>query len=149
MKLKINWGTGIVIALLIMISGMLYLVSIAVRQDYYLVEKDYYQKSVNYQTQIDKIQNVNQLPERVKLVQSTHAIQINFPQLFQDELLEGTIHLYSPMSEKNDLSLPIQLDAKLSQSVSVKNLPKGRYIVKLDWTANEKPYFQELEIQLP
>ncbi|WP_299576183.1 FixH family protein [uncultured Sunxiuqinia sp.] len=149
MKLKINWGTGIAIALLIMMSGMVYLVSIAVRQDYYLVEDDYYQKSVNYQAQIDKIQNVNKLTERVKLVQSAHAVQINFPQLFKHELLEGTIHFYSPMSENNDLSLPLKLDEQLSQSVSIKKLPKGRYIVKLDWTANEKPYFQELEIQVP
>jgi len=52
MKIKITWGTGIVIALVVMISGMIYLVSIAVRQDYDLVDKDYYQKSVNYQQHI-------------------------------------------------------------------------------------------------
>lgn len=149
MKLKINWGTGIVIALLIMMSAMLYLVSIAVRQDFDLVEKDYYQKSVNYQNQIDKINNVSKLAAPVKLSQTDQAIQLDFPQLFQNEQLSGTIHIYSPVSEKNDLTLPIRLDAGLSQSISVKNLPRGRYTVKLDWTSNEKPYYQELEIQLP
>ncbi|WP_159521911.1 FixH family protein [Sunxiuqinia indica] len=149
MKLKINWGTGIVIALLIMISGMLFLVSIALRQDFYLVEKDYYQKSVNYQSQIDKINNVTKLAVPVKLTQSDKAIQINFPELFKKEQLKGTIHIYSPVSEKNDMKLPILLNAALSQSISVKNLPKGRYTVKLDWTSNEKPYYQELEMQLP
>jgi len=149
MKLKVNWGTGIVIALLIMMSAMLYLVSIAVRQDFDLVEKDYYQKSVNFQSQIDKINNVRKLEVPVKLIQSEKAIQLDFPKLFQNELLEGTIHIYSPVSEKNDLTLPIRLDAGLSQSISVKNLPRGRYTVKLDWTSNDKPYYQELEIQLP
>ena len=149
MKLKVNWGTGIVIALLIMMSAMLYLVSIAVRQDFDLVEKDYYQKSVNFQSQIDKINNVSKLEVPVKLIQSEKAIQLDFPKLFQNELLEGTIHIYSPVSEKNDLTLPIRLDAGLSQSISVKNLPRGRYTVKLDWTSNDKPYYQELEIQLP
>jgi hypothetical protein len=149
MKLKINWGTGIVIALLIMMSAMLYLVSIAVRQDFDLVEKDYYQKSVNYQSQIDKINNVSKLEVPVKLILSEKAIQLDFPKLFQNELLEGTIHLYSPVSEQNDLTLPIKLNATLSQSISVKNLPGGRYKVKLDWTSNDKPFYQELEIQLP
>ncbi|WP_053187424.1 FixH family protein, partial [Sunxiuqinia dokdonensis] len=118
MKLKINWGTGIVIALLIMMSAMLYLVSIAVRQDFDLVEKDYYQKSVNYQNQIDKINNVSKLAAPVKLSQTDQAIQLDFPQLFQNEQLSGTIHIYSPVSEKNDLTLPIRLDAGLSQSIS-------------------------------
>lgn len=149
MKIKINWGTGIVIALLIMISGMLFLVSIALRQDFYLVEKDYYQKSVNYQSQIDKINNVSKLAVPVKLTQSDKAIQLDFPELFENEQLEGTIHIYSPVSEKNDLTLPIRLNGGLRQSISVKNLSSGRYTIKLDWTSNEKPYYQELKIQLP
>ena len=149
MKIKINWGTGIVIALLIMISGMLFLVSIALRQDFYLVEKDYYQKSVNYQSQIDKINNVSKLAIPVKLTQSDKAIQIRFPELFKNEQLEGTVHIYSPVSDKNDIKLPIRLNTSLSQSISLKNLPRGRYTVKLDWISNEKPFYQELEIQLP
>ena len=85
----------------------------------------------------------------VKLIQTEKAIQIDFPVLFQNELLAGTIHIYSPVSEKNDLTLPIKLNDALSQSISVKDLPSGRYKVKLDWISNEKPYYQELEIQLP
>lgn len=148
MKLKINWGTGIAIAIGIMITGMLFLVYIATRQDYYLVEKDYYQKSINFQQQIDKRTNAERLPEKVILKQSENSIQLDFPKTFQNEQLKGTVQLYSPLSEKNDLNLPLQLDAKLSQQIPVTNLPKGRYIVKLDWTANRKPYFQQLEIIL-
>ena len=54
MKIKFNWGTGIVIAMIVMVSGMIFLVSIALRQDYDLVEDDYYQKSVDYQRHIDE-----------------------------------------------------------------------------------------------
>ncbi|WP_321289273.1 FixH family protein [uncultured Sunxiuqinia sp.] len=148
MKIKINWGTGIVIALVIMISGMTFLVSIAVRQDYSLVEKDYYQKSISYQSKIDKITNANSLKEKVSLTQSTNGLRLKFPNEFQDKLIQGTIQLYSPMSEKNDLNIPLKLDSKLEQLITVQKIPKGRYKVKLDWTVDQKSFFQELEIIL-
>ncbi len=148
MKIKFNWGTGIAIAIVLMVSGMLYLVSIASRQDYYLVEDDYYQKSVNYQQKIDKIKNVNLLEEKVQLTQLGSNLQLSFPALFKHDLLEGTIQVYSPVSERNDLNIPLQLDSTLQQLVEVSRLPKGRYKIKLDWTADEKPFFQELEIML-
>jgi len=81
MKVKINWGTGIVIALVVMISGMIYLVSIAVRQDYDLVDNDYYQKSVNYQQHIEEVKNTEALAEKIKFEQSTDTLKITFPNL--------------------------------------------------------------------
>lgn len=146
MKVKINWGTGIAIAIGVMIIGVLSLVYIATRQHYYLVEKDYYQKSINFQQQIDKRGNADRMQEKVVLKQLGNHIQLDFPKTFQNEQLKGTIHLYSPLSEKNDLNLPLDLDTKLCQQIPVTNLPKGRYIVKLDWISNEIPYYQQLEI---
>ena len=59
MKIKFNWGTGVVLALLVMIAGMSFLVSIAIRQDFDLVDKDYYQKSITYQQHIEKVGNTD------------------------------------------------------------------------------------------
>ena len=55
MKIRFNWGTGIVAAIVLIVAGLGVLVWIAARQDFDLVDKDYYQKGVNYQKQIDKI----------------------------------------------------------------------------------------------
>ena len=148
MKFKINWGTGIVIALAIMMSGMLFLVFLATRQNYSLVEKNYYQKEIAYQEQIDKIHNANALPEKIEMTQSGNALKLTFPELFQSDTLEGTIHLYSFVSDKNDLTVPIELNNQLNQLVSIGKLPKGRYKVKVDWTARKTQFYQELEIML-
>lgn len=148
MKIKINWGTGIVIALAVMMSGMLFLVYYATRQDYSLVEKNYYQKEIAYQEHIDKVKNANALNEKIALLQTGNRLRLTFPDLFHADTLKGTIHLYSPVSEKNDLIVPIQLDNQLSQLVSIGKLPKGRYKIKVDWTARKTPYYQELEIFL-
>lgn len=146
MRLKINWGGGIVIAIATMVTGMLVLVYIAVKQDFSLVEKDYYQKAVNYQQQIDKIQNANSLDEKLKIVYSNKNLKLQFPSLFQDEIMEGTIQLYNAVNEENDLNIQLKLNENLSQEITLNKLTRGRYKVKVEWKAGDKEFYQELEI---
>ncbi len=146
MKLKINWGGGIFIAIVVMVTFMIVLVFIATRQDFYLVEKDYYEKAVNYQEKIDKIKNANALTEKLIIQYGEKQLKLQFPGIFQNDTLTGSIDLYSPVNENYDKNIPIKLDSGLSQLVSLENLPKGRYKVKVDWTANQKQFYQEIEI---
>ncbi len=143
MKIKFNWGTGIVIALIVMISGMIILVSIAVHQDYDLVETDYYQKSVDYQKHIDKVKNTDNLTEKVKFEQTADSLRITFPQLSAIQDYSGEIHFYSPVEAKRDEVIKLKLDNKYSQAISLKNLKNGRYTVKIDWTSGKTNYYQE------
>lgn len=149
MKMKINWGTGIVIALVIMISGMIYLVSIAVRQDYDLVDKDYYQKSVNYQQHIEEVKNTAALTEKIRLEQTTDSLKLIFPALSSIQEYSGEIHFYSPVEEKRDETFTLKLNGNFSQSMSLKSLKSGRYTVKIDWSANKVSYYQEEDIVIP
>lgn len=148
MKIKFNWGTGIVIALVIMISGMTFLVSVAVRQDYDLVDKDYYQKSVNYQQHINEVRNTDALAEKIRLEQTTDILKLTFPNLANVQEYSGSIHFYSPVEEKRDLTLKINLDNTYRQFIVLKNLKNGRYQVKIDWKANTISYYQEEEISV-
>ncbi len=149
MKLKFNWGTGIVIALIIMISGMLILVSIALRQDFDLVDNDYYQKSVNYQQHIEKVKNTETLPQKIQVEQSGDTLKLLFPNLTSAKDYSGKIHFYSPVEQKRDLILAVQPDSSLVQIIDLKNLEQGRYQIKIDWKAGATGYYQEEEIALP
>lgn len=146
MKMKINWGTGIVIALVVMIGGMIFLVSIAVRQDYDLVDKDYYQKSVNYQQHIEEVKNTAALTEKIKFDQSADTLKISFPNLGNVQEYSGEIHFYSPVEEKRDETIKLKLNGNFSQSVGLKSLKSGRYTVKIDWSVGKVSYYQEEEI---
>lgn len=146
MKIKFNWGTGIVIALIVMVSGMIVLVSIAVRQDYDLVDNDYYQKSINYQQHIEKVRNNEALAEKIQLNQSADTLKITFPNLGNVEEYSGEIHFYSPVAEKRDLTLKVKPDSGFSQIINLKSLEKGRYQVKIDWSVGKVSYYQEEEI---
>lgn len=143
MKIKFNWGTGIVLAFLIMISGMTYLVSIALRQNDDLVENDYYQKSIAYQQHIDKSHNNDALTEKIKLVNSPGSLKLTFPNLANLQEYSGEIHFYSPVEEKRDMTVKIKLDISYDQTISLSNLQKGRYQVKIDWSVGKVDYYQE------
>jgi len=146
MKIKFNWGTGIVLAMIVMIGGMITLVSIALRQDYDLVESDYYQKSVDYQKHIDQVKNTEALAEKIKFNQTSDSLRLTFPQLSAVENYSGEIHFYSPVEANRDETLKLKLDARFNQAVSLKGLKNGRYTVKVDWTANQTTYYQEQDI---
>jgi hypothetical protein len=146
MKIKFNWGTGIVLALLIMISGMIVLVSIAVRQDYDLVDKDYYRKSVNYQQHIEKVRNNEALTEKIKIEITADSLTLTFPNFGNYQDYSGEIHFYSPVEEKRDLTLKVQPDSSYLQKVELSTLKTGRYQLKIDWEAKGTGYYQEEEI---
>jgi len=147
--MKINWGTGIVIALVVMIGGMIFLVSIAIRQDYDLVDKDYYQKSVNYQQHIEEVKNTAALAEKIKFDQSADTLKMMFPNLGTVQEYSGEIHFYSPVEEKRDETLKLKLNSNFSQSIGLKGLKSGRYTIKIDWSVGKTSYYQEEEITLP
>lgn len=148
MRFKFNWGTGIVIAFFVMIGGMITLVSIAVRQNYDLVESDYYEKSVDYQKHIDQVKNTEALAEKVKFDQANDSLKLTFPQLSDVQNYSGEIHFYSPVEANRDETVKVKPDSKFNQSISLKNLKNGRYLVKVDWSANKKAYYQEQEITI-
>jgi hypothetical protein len=146
MKIKFNWGTGIVLALIVMVAGMCVLVSIAVRQKFDLVDNDYYQKSISYQQHIEEVGNTAGLEKRIVFELSADTLKLTFPNLANYQEYTGEIHFYSPVEEKRDLKLPIKLDVGFSQAIGLKNLEKGRYQLKIDWIANKVSYYQEEEI---
>ena len=131
-----------------MIAGMSYLVSIAIRQDYDLVDKDYYQKSVNYQQHIEEIRNTEGLAQKIQFELTTDSLKIQFPELTEHTGYSGEIHFYSPVQESRDLKLPVKIDASFAQKVDLKTLKPGRYQVKIDWSANKISYYQEEEISI-
>lgn len=148
MKIKFNWGTGIVLALAVMIGGMITLVSIALRQDYDLVESDYYEKSVDYQKHIDKVKNAATLDQQIRIDQTADSLKLIFPKLSPIQDYSGEIQFYSPIEASRDRVLKVKLNDDYSQQVDFKGLKNGRYTVKIDWTMGKTGYYQEQEITI-
>tara|TARA_R110000787_G_scaffold96415_2_gene199741 strand:- start:21324 stop:21770 length:447 start_codon:yes stop_codon:yes gene_type:complete len=112
--MKINWGTGIVIAFILFIGFIMYMVVTMMSGDKYshdLVTEEYYKKEINYQEEIDAEKNAQLLSENIKVKTSLKGVEIIFPKDLNFENIEGSISFYRPSSKKLDFSFPIELSS--------------------------------------
>lgn len=144
--MKWNWGTKLFIAIVLFMGFMIVLFIMTLNQDYDLVEKDYYPKALAYQHTIDKESNARALGERVKVENAGENVVFTFQDDFDPDSITGNIYFYRPSDRNGDDSIPIRLDSARCQVYNTANLLKGKYIVKIDYRANGKSYFQEQTI---
>ncbi|MBM3437074.1 MAG: cytochrome C oxidase Cbb3, partial [Bacteroidetes bacterium] len=82
MKIRWNWGTGIFVASVAFMLMIVIFVIFMFRQNFDLVENDYYPKALEYQQKIDKTENSRLLAERVKTEKVNGTLFFTFPSFF-------------------------------------------------------------------
>ena len=148
MKIKWNWGTKLLISMIVFMLFLTVFFVLMMRQTFYLVEKDYYPKGLKYQQRIDKMENAKQLDEQVKIDNKEDFLVFTFQSFFNADEIEGKIVLYRPSDGKWDVKIPLELDSNRQIFHPVKNLMKGKYIVKIDYKYDDKEYYQEKSIYI-
>lgn len=142
MKIKINWGTGIVIAMILFMAFILQYVYRAVTYDKYnyeLVSKDYYKDELYYQKEIDKLNNANQLEQNIHLEHNGHGYVIHFPKNMDFSKISGIVYFQRPSDKSLDFQQNILLnDSKLL--VTHTNLVEGKWKIKIDWKYGDEEY---------
>ena len=146
--MKFNWGTGIVIFIILFVSGIGTLVYISFQQDINLVHKDYYPREIEHQKMIDKVNNTNNLEGEIKILLSDSMVEVTFPNEFRFDEIEGEILFYRPSDFNEDLTFPIQLSEKGTQHISTDGLLSGKYIIKVEWAFGETEYYFEESIHV-
>lgn len=142
-KSKFNWGTGILITIIIFMIITIGTVVFLMNQDVDLVASDYYNKGIQYQEQIDRSNRTNSMDEAVQIIPENGFIRLSFPKFYAQKSFNGTIQFYRPSDSKKDFSLPISIDTSAQQIVSTQSLDKGYWTVKLNWTQDSIEYYKE------
>ncbi len=140
--MKINWGTGVAIALglfMIFILSFVYKTFTNDKYDHQLVSKDYYKDEVNFQQEIDALTNAKKLNELVILKNTDQGILITFPSDLSTKKIEGTIAFQRASNIKLDFNLPINLTNN-TLLIPTKKLVKGLYNVKINWKVDTTTY---------
>lgn len=148
MKMKINWGTGIVIAFVLFISFIMYFVinmNINKKYNHDLVTEDYYQQELLHQQEIDKVDNAKELKENVSWKKTDDGILISFPKNLDFKNITGTVFLYRPSNKKLDSEINISL-SNHSLLIPKTRLLDGRWNIKVDWNYNGKSYLYKEHI---
>jgi len=97
--MKINWGTGIVIAFalfMIFILSFVYKVQSNQKYDNELVTDEYYKKEATVQVDIEKKQNANALKNLVVIKKVKDGISVEFPADFDYSKINGKVSFYRP-----------------------------------------------------
>jgi len=142
MKFKISWPIGIIIAIIafvIFILSFVYKATFIPAYDHHLVSDDYYKDELNYQQEIDKLNNAAELKQNLILKKVDLGLLIRFPSEFEASKIKGTIAFQRLSNDKIDFLLPIELKTN-DLLISDDKLVDGRWNVKIEWTVNNIAY---------
>lgn len=140
--MKINWGTGIVLAFIGFIGFILFFVikmSMDDRANHDLVTEEYYKEELAYQKEIDAETNANNLSSKLNVRKTPEGLIVVFPENINPENIKGFVSLYRPSNKHLDFDLPISL-SNSHLLIPDKRLLDGRWDIKIEWEYLDKPY---------
>lgn len=146
--MKINWGTGIVLAFIGFMCFIMYFVvkvNTDKKYDHDLVTEDYYKEELDFQNDINKETNAKNLSENISLTKTENGLLIAFPETFTINNISGKVFLYRPSNKQLDFETPISL-SNHNLLIPDKRLLDGRWNIKVDWQYNGKSYLFKKEI---
>ena len=142
MKIKINWGTAMVIAMVLFMVFILQFVYKAMAVDKYeheLVSEDYYKDELYYQQEIDKMNNASKLENNISVQATNEGFLIEFPGDMDLAKITGTAYFQRPSNKDLDFQQDILLsDSKIL--INHTNLVEGKWKIKIDWKYNDEEY---------
>jgi len=140
--MKINWGTGIVLAFIGFISFIMYFIVIMNVDDTFkheLVVEDYYGQELELQNDIDKEKNAKNLATNIRWKKTNEGMLIIFPETHNIKNITGKVFLYRPSNKQFDFETTISL-SNHNLLIPDNRLLDGRWNLKIDWQYNGKSY---------
>lgn len=140
--MKINWGTGLVIVLILFVAFILYFViriSTEDKYDYDLVTEEYYKQEMVLQSEIDAQQNSFALKGKIQGEKTAEGWMMTFPEDLDYAAITGTVSLYRPSDKRLDFDLPLKL---YNGQILIPNdrLVAGRWNTIVNWQYEGKEY---------
>lgn len=138
-----SWGRGIFITIIIFIAGTAIMMAIAMNSPSDLVLKNYYEKGIKYQEQIERINRTNALPEKVNIEFTGKTAVIKFPSVFVPKRIKGEALFYRPSDAKEDFKVPLKIDSSGTAVISTDKLENGFWKLELTWGTDSSDYYIE------
>ncbi|MES2486073.1 MAG: FixH family protein [Bacteroidota bacterium] len=148
--MKINWGTGIVVAFALFMSFILFFV-FRVQSDHKydneLVVEEYYKQERGLEAELGKEQNAAALEHKVTVETTKEAIKIIFPEGFDVKNIKGKVSLYRPSDRGLDFDLPLNLSTPY-MLIPKSKLAGGRWDITINWQYEGKGYINKEMLNL-
>ncbi|MDT3738752.1 MAG: FixH family protein [Candidatus Kapabacteria bacterium] len=142
-KLKMNWGIGIAV---FYVSFVLLLIGFVIFTSFNkvdLVDENYYEKELDYQSNIDKINRTNNLALPLIIETVDNVVRLTYPKTGLTSDITGMITFFRPSDKKLDFILPVKPDDSWIQYIKNEKLTKGLWRIKVDWAVGDSAYYNE------
>ena len=146
--IKINWGTGLVIGMLLFMGFIMYLVVSMLSSDKFnhdLVVEEYYKQELVLNEKLQARTNLNLLSKPITGKAVANGWLLEFPEEMNDPNIKGTVFLYRPSNKHLDFELPL----KISESnllIPENRLLDGRWNIIVSWKQGEDDFLYEQKI---
>lgn len=146
--MKINWGGGLVIGMVLFIGFILYFVIQIMtnkKYEYELVTEDYYSKEMVFQDELNANRNSYDLEKNIISKRTDEGLYLIFPDGLNYSEISGTVNLYRPSNKKLDFELPLKLE-NATFLIPDSKLAAGIYDAIVVWEYDGKKYRYKNEV---
>lgn len=143
-----NWGKSITIVIVSFIAIVLGMVYVASKQTNEMIDKNYYDKEIKYQTLIDAADNLNKVTKDSLITQDQQKVNIQIPASLKTNFKAGKLVFLRNDDQKKDLEQTFSPDGTGLYAVEKAKFSKGRYKVRIEWTNDNTPYYREQNLDI-
>jgi len=143
-----NWGYKIFVAFLLFGLFLSVLIYRTFQSKVQLVAPDYYQQELEYQDQIDKVNNEQSLTKSANIVldRDQGKLLVEFPE--NHLVTEATVSLYRPSDATLDRSWKFSPDGDGTYGFDINGYASGLWEVHLEWKEGTKSYLKRQNVFL-
>lgn len=146
--MKVNWGTGIAITLVLFVGLMSFMVYKTSQQRYDLVSENYYEEELQYQEIIDQKRNSKSLIGKAKIVRTEKDFILELPSDFEGKSKNFSALMYCEKDARLDFNWEEKSTVENTSRIPFTKFKDGRWIAKVKLHCDGIDYYFEPEIIL-
>lgn len=134
-----HWGNKITLVFIGFVVLVITMVIFSMKQEFHMVEENYYEEEIAYQGKMDEIRNGHDWKGLVSVKQEEGNLALQFEGA---EKVNGKIQFYRPADADLDFFVPISEEL----NIPIEKFKAGNWKVSFNWEADGKKYFKEQQI---
>lgn len=142
--MKLNWGQSITIVIVLFMAFILTLVYKMHFRNADLVQDDFYEQEVLYNSKKESIFNYERSGFELSIEQTPNGIEVQYPSDFSYD--KGSLQFYRADDKSLDKTYELTIDENSKQVLEYTDFIVGKYEVNISWNSDEKSYLYKSEI---
>jgi hypothetical protein len=129
-----NWGKSIIAAFIFFAVFIAALVSVCMRQEVSLVSNQYYKEDLQYQQELESLNNASALASKPAITLTNSAVVIEYANW--QRVSSGKLSIQRPSDESLDKQYALESLSSSQVTVAMDRMPAGLYKLKFEWQEN-------------